>query len=838
MKKLLSCLACGALAVSLLCAAPLMKADASEAFDENHIVLAFGSLSDPHIGYGTNHVNLDRALKKLKSESSRPLDALYFHGDQTQGSQTSEDKGTEHARSVQRDQMRQFIGILQDNFDLNKTAAIITNGNHDTYWDGNKPKDFYEVYNEASHGLVYQFDTDTSPKENGDRDVLVCGYHFLSVEITSYRGSNSIGPIASDTEVWLKETLDRITSENPNQYVFVSAHAVVPNTVGGSSTAVWEDTGKAKEWGDWGGTVELQHFFEENNYPQVILFSGHTHYNVNEDDAIMQLNGMTYLQGGSTADACSEAGYENSYGGDRSEGQGMLLEVDANGNIRITRYDFTRGEQIKSPWYLKAPQTDKSHLTSYTREGRAQKPVFTDEDKRTATVREISSSTIEVVYPLGQHPDMVADHIITVKGGNGAVLATKKILTPFRYYPQPSGMPKSYTATFSKLAYSYPYRVEIVAYDSYGTASDPLVIEMRDMTEEYERLAEELDGRIALLKDKTLSEADGTEIAAIRTEFANASYRVRELMKNADAFGEIEAKYYNDFRLNPDAAKYEPEASGTYSIASTASKGSFADSALTGITMNWKSASKNNSIGFTTAYRLDGLHIGFANLKISSEHKKIGIVLSNTMKDRWLEGEPFLLYVDFATGDLFVNADVRIGRSENLVLEKLGVTPFDLRFTMKGTPTLSVHTLLGDETFEIPEAQIKDLPHLSDYDSCYLSITPWDSTTTASLDVVCIHGGGESCAQYPGTTDPGTTDPGTTDPGTTDPGTTDPGTTDPGTTDPGTTEPGTTEPGTTEPGTNEPAADDEGCGGVITGGAFGVLGIAALGIVFLRRKRK
>lgn len=825
------------MAMGLLWAAPVKEqASAAEtpAFDENNIVLSFGSLSDSHIGYGTNHVNLDRALKQLKTYSSRPIDALYFHGDQTQGHQTG-NGGTEADQENQRDEMRRFIGILQDNFDLTKTAAVITNGNHDTCWDGLGPKDFYDVFYEKSNGAVFTFDTENSvgkvagangefiPAEAGDRDVLVNGYHFLTVEIESYRGSNSVGPISADTKVWLKNTLDKITAENPNRYVFVSAHAVVPDSVGGSSTAKWED-GTAKEWGDWGGSVELRDFFLENNYPQVILFSGHTHYNINEERAIMQMMDMTFLQGGSTADACSEKGYENFYGSDRSEGQGMLIEADAGGNIRIRRYDFTHAQQINDAWYLTAPKADKSHLNSFTREARAKAPTFTAEQKAQFSVREISDTSIEVTYPLGTH-EMVTSHIISVKDAAGSVIAFKRILTPFRYHPQSKEMPQTYTKTFDDLNITYPYTVEVVAYDTFGTASEPLTVQLIDRTEEFRAAAAAVDAKIVALDAASVSESDGTAISAIREEIGALHYKARAMLEHLGDFEAIESAYYHTYHLTPDAF-YAPAASDFYSIASTKKKGTAENSVRTGVTLRWETSAKNNSLGLNTSYALDGLHLVFSDLSFETEARRFGIVISSQARDKWLNGECLLLDFDFDSGSVYCG-DLLIGTSDLVNADRIGKSPFELRFSVKdGALSVELMTVRGNATFTVSENQLSSLPHLESLTACYVSFSPWESRMTAQVDLVSVHGSESPClspAAEPEPSDPSGGDPVKPE---------DPSEGDPPATDPSTPE---------TPPASDPADAEQGggCGSVIFAGAGGlVAALTALFAVALAAGRK
>jgi hypothetical protein len=120
------------------------------------------------------------------------------------------------------------------------------------------------------------------------------------------------------------------------------------------------------------------------------------------------------------------------------------------------------------------------------------------------------------------------------------------------------------------------------------------------------------------------------------------------------------------------------------------------------------------------------------------------------MKDKWLSGENFLLYVDFADGTIRVNSGVSVGESSYLIYDKIGATPFDVVFEQdaNGDLLLKVHTVLGDESFSIGAENLTGLPNLTDLTKCYLSFTPWAAQTSGSFDVTAVHGGDKDCLQY------------------------------------------------------------------------------------------
>lgn len=703
------------------------RAEAEEMFDENNIVLTFSNMSDPHIGFGNDAEMLRNALKTVKKFAKNQIDALQFCGDQTQNGKESEAK--------------QFVSLLEEEFDLTKTAAVITHGNHDTYWTGcMTPAQFAEAFGEK----VYTFDSDDTDYTTGNRHVVVNGYHFLSVQIRAYSGKNLNNPVSD--KAWLKRTLDAIVKEDPGHYIFLSCHCPVPDTVYGSEA----------DWGigDWGASSDLASVLKD--YPQVVLFSGHTHFAVNDERSISQ-TGFTAVQSGSVSDIDAERGYAEFPGSwvggggkaDRRQySQGMLVEVDGAGRVRITRIDFRLGKQIKKCWYLDPVSADGSHLERYSakkREENNRRPAFGE--GAALKVRELSQESVEITYPAAEDDDMVYGYEIKLLDKEGKEAASLRTMSPWYDYPD-AVIPSPRTAQL-KFAVAYPYTVEVTAHDSFGLESEPLRIVMRDTTEEDKAAAALLDGQIGALAQKTLSEEDGEEIQAIRAAIGEMSYKGLSFLKQGERFAFIERSYYNTFALSADAAAYAPRASDTFNMIPTSSRGGVKDSEFTGVSLTWTGASMNSNIGFNREYALDGLHIEISGLSLSSDNQTFGMLLSNQPKDKCLSGETFLLTVDFKTGGVFAG-ESKLGETDLLRYARLGATPFSLRFMRLGEDfRLTVSTLSGDAEFLIPLSALMGLPNYTDFDRSYVSFSPWAARTVGSFDVVAIHGGKEPCTVYP-----------------------------------------------------------------------------------------
>lgn len=701
-------------------------------FDENNIALTFSALSDVHVGYSNDSDMLRRALKISKSFAPNGIDALLFSGDQTQN-------GTQA-------QAKEFLSILEEEFDLTKTPAIITNGNHDTFMDmPMSAEEWAYVLSEK----VYMHEEPDVDYTKGNRHVVVNGYHFLSVEMKSYNDKFR-NYLTEESKTWLKAQLDKITASDPDKYVFVSCHCPVPDTVYGSMSDTYT--------GQWGSSPELGEIL--NGYPQVVFFSGHTHRLVNDERAInqstfTQITTPSTCDGGVDTDAFGGGLYEGLglYGeveNARTYSQGHLVEVDGKGNVRITRIDFKRNAKIKDYWYLDSCKADGSHLNRYTKELRAAQntaPFFADNAKIKAEA--VAEREIKITYPAAQDDDMVYSYKLRVLDEAGKEKVSYNLLAPWYNFPDLSTMPQSFVWN-AECKVVYPYTVEIVAYDSYGKTSEPLVTVVRDTSEEDKAAGEALNRRMLAVTGKVLSAEDGDEIEAIRSEYSAFNDLAKSCCTAYGDFCVAESKYYNDFRLPKDAASYAPTKENSYSLASKASTGNAAKSEYTGLKLSWENSTKNNNVGLLSSYRLNRLHLNFANLEFKSDNRKLAILLSDTVKDRYADGKNLLLYIDFNEGTLYANEGV-LAQSDLLLYENLCAVPFSMRFTAADDGALALEVAVKNkkQTFQIPASLLAGLTNLKAEGNCYVSLSPWEKQTTAYIDVVSLHGGQSECFDMP-----------------------------------------------------------------------------------------
>ncbi len=433
-------------------------------FDEENIVLSFAAISDTQHKYSgidtlSKFKNALKQLDDLALENSDGLDAVLFVGDLVQNAQTS--------------QVKEFKTAYEEIFSPSNVPLIFSLGNHDvncnagyTYENLNM-ESFYSIFGESYRS----YEKETSDLSIGCTHTIVKGYHFLCINPidAEYIGTDAGGVRYSEAaKKWLDETLAKITTEYPNQYVFVNTHPMLYGTTYGSTLL----TGNHRWY-----TKDLTSIVEK--YPQVITFGGHTHFPINDERSIMQ-DKFTSIGCGSVTYMAIENGFSNVNGtvpSDASEvSSGHLLEVDANGNIRVTRMNFTDNSQYKTAWTLYAPKADGSHLKSYTAERANSNKAPQMNGNISVTSSVIGGSTVgSVTFDAGTDDDFVHHYVIKVTNtANGSVVKELKHLTDFYLYSDPADMSASYSIALGSLQSGNEYKVEVIAVDSWGAQSNSL----------------------------------------------------------------------------------------------------------------------------------------------------------------------------------------------------------------------------------------------------------------------------------------------------------------------------------------------------------------------------
>ena len=428
--------------------------------------LAFAVISDTHVGngYGGRYTEkVSNTLRYLTSQGK--LDALAVVGDLT-------DHGDVN-------QYKEFVQLFgnSENFVSPVDNFLFMMGNHDNYNESgqNNYKSGLKVYNGNKNYPLDQY-------------VLIKGYPFITISVRS--GANNDDNTANGTASYpstvvstLKRYLRQAAADAPGKPIFVFTH-VPPRWTCYSS------------WGEIEGAAWAMKVLNPvlNDYPQVVIFSGHSHYPLGDPRSIHQganpnssrNNYYTAINTASiTYSEINPGSVEALDNGIHPEGyknvtEGMILVEQPNGDIEIRRYDTYRNLEIdpNNRWVLKAPfdgsmfqyadirDADDNPNNVPLRDG-LPAPVFY---KSAQLKLDPYPTDVIVTFPQATDNECVFRYKVRVLKDGKEVNST----FIFSQFYLMTDKPQQLSCTIEGLTESTEYTAEVIAYDSWDNQSVPL----------------------------------------------------------------------------------------------------------------------------------------------------------------------------------------------------------------------------------------------------------------------------------------------------------------------------------------------------------------------------
>ncbi len=352
-------------------------------FDAEDVVMRVGVLSDPHFAYtddadASNQVErYKRAITYLNNRADDQLDMVMLGGDYT--GTGSEVQATHFAKATK----EIMAEINEGKAEEDQAKFIFAYGNHDTDWGGQMT---YEGWENVLNQYGVLDDVLKGPEGCYKAKVTNNGKSYFFYSLETYNYNNPTNMFLQEALDWLDAELKAVTTNDPNSYVYVVSHGSVwESGVYGADfefdrNATW---GTAKA-GFTGTATDGRPTSSNLNgvlkkYPQVVFFSGHTHRTNILESSIMQKDytaiNVSSVNGGDLFATDPTDFVEDNYGASRP-GYVLLVEVDSNGNQRITRINMEDNSICGEPWVMSAPNAEKTHLETYTQEARQKTPVF------------------------------------------------------------------------------------------------------------------------------------------------------------------------------------------------------------------------------------------------------------------------------------------------------------------------------------------------------------------------------------------------------------------------------------------------------------------------------
>ena len=426
--------------------------------------LVFAVISDLHVGHADGvgcQVKVQQALRHLTGRSK--LDALVVVGDLTEDGKASQYK-----------ELVQFFGnkrnILHpvDNY-------LFMMGNHDNY-DSNGQANYQnglKMFNGYKSYPLHQY-------------VLIKGYPFITISDLGtasndiYNWNNGTTSYPATSVNTLKRYLEQAVHDAPGKPIFVFTH-VPPRWTCFSTWVEYENEAWAME--------VLNPVL--NQYPQAVVFGGHSHYPLGDPRSIHQgVDPNSERNNYYTVINTSTTSYSEIYPGAVDAGihpenneyvtEGMIVVEQPNGDIEIRRYDTFRDVEIdpEHRWVLKAPfdgsqfqyadirDADDNPNMLDLRDG-LPAPAFNDGAQLTLFP---GAYDVKVTFPQATDNECVFRYNVRILQ-NGEVAESAFVFSQFYLT---TDMPALLSYTISNLRPATPYTIEVVAYDSYDNQSEAL----------------------------------------------------------------------------------------------------------------------------------------------------------------------------------------------------------------------------------------------------------------------------------------------------------------------------------------------------------------------------
>lgn len=384
----------------------------------------FGVISDIHFGNSWGEGPNVKVPKALKNMVAQNLDAIFICGDLT-------DWGTDA-------QWTQFKNVL---FDTNIVPADLPvyfmMGNHDHYDSAGSVCE--ERYKKATGQPLHQY-------------VEIKGYPFITLSMNGTSWSS----YSDECINFLKSSLEDAAVKYPGKPIFVFTHVPPSGTVYGSNS----------NDGNW-GTNKYENVLK--NFPQVVIFSGHSHYPLG-DPRSMHQNIYTSVNDGSTTygevepNLLSEGIHPDRAGWVT---EGVIVNLDHKMNIEMERWDTYRNEEILPRWYVNAPHNGSAFL--YKNRNGGEDPRFAEGE--TVTISDVTEDGCSVTFNQAKDDELVHHYIIEILNGSSVVSTNKR----FSGFYLNSEMPENLSVTMGGLPNNTTLSARVTAVDSYFRKSTPIV---------------------------------------------------------------------------------------------------------------------------------------------------------------------------------------------------------------------------------------------------------------------------------------------------------------------------------------------------------------------------
>lgn len=406
-----------------------LKAEAESNYSKLHANwtkpdLVFPVISDVHV-YDDNDKTLNKLVTTLEQldQLVPKQDAIVVVGDLT-----------EHGLTLEYDKFMSVYNAKKQS----RAVSVLAIGNHE-YYNGLSEADSQKLFLEKTQmeSIYYH--------------KVIKGYHFIVLGCEGDRPG--VDTFSVKQIEWLGEQLKQAKADDPEKPIFVFQHYPITGTIYGS---------------EWGFEQNRDLFYDTlKEYPQVISFSGHTHYPL-DDPRIIHQKDFTSIGTSTGAYMWLEGGRIQ---GEVVEGceilnQALIVEV-YNNKVLIKRRDIHNNDWTGEPFEISYPAN--KHNFKYTdARGDKQPPHFTRGAMLSIVYNKTTATGLTIMFTQAKDNLLVHDYKIVAKNAETGEIA-KEFLAFSEFYSDP--VPNPLTLPIEGLQPNTLYTIEVRAVDAYGNES-------------------------------------------------------------------------------------------------------------------------------------------------------------------------------------------------------------------------------------------------------------------------------------------------------------------------------------------------------------------------------
>ena len=275
-----------------------------------------------------------------------------------------------------------------------ETPCINIHGNHE--FKNDNYKEYFARY--------FDHDPDTVTEING----------FSCIAFSGERGATEWTFTANSLK-WLSDSINEAEKKADGKAIFVFNHPHPWGTVYGSTY-----------WGDPQLNVVL------NGHTNVVDFSGHSHFPMNDPRSILQ---TSYTSVGCGAMATFETDKDYIPGqhpdGYDPAAQMTVIEADNDGSVRIRGYDLLSDTFICEYYLDNVNDRNSFAYTLKNAYAHDTKPVFPEDAKATAYKNESGEWVISFDEAYSAEGYIVHEYRVTIKNDKGLIIYTKNFVDDY-----------------------------------------------------------------------------------------------------------------------------------------------------------------------------------------------------------------------------------------------------------------------------------------------------------------------------------------------------------------------------------------------------------------------